>query len=134
MKKLRTIDLLNKILNKEKVGTQYKNTYNGEILDTKNSSNINLESLLNPYLQDTNKRIGWFENYLLEEWEEVEEPVTFMDAMVEHFKKHKTIYCLIDSKKYTYPWRGGEYKEMKSNEGGSLCAKEILEGKWYIEP
>lgn len=85
------------------------------------------------FLEDNNP-VSWYgipENY---EWWLVKQPVAFIEALNAHYNQHKTIYCEIDNRRYTYDWLGGEYKEMKSNEAGGICVKEILEGKWYIEP
>lgn len=67
-----------------------------------------------------------------EEWEEVKEPVSFMEA-IKALDVGKAIYCEIDNRKFTYKRPRTYITEIRSEEAGGISVKEILEGKWYIE-
>lgn len=66
------------------------------------------------------------------EWEEVKEPVSFMEA-IKSLDEGKTVYCEVDNRKFTYKQPRTYITEIRSEEAGCISIKEILEGKWYIE-
>lgn len=73
-----------------------------------------------------------------DEWELVREPVSFM-AAIQAFANGKTIRCEWDGLEHEtsiYKPRSFPHDDatLKDQENGSICALEILNGKWYIEP
>jgi hypothetical protein len=71
---------------------------------------------------------------LTDEWELVQQPIPFMEA-VKAYSEGKTIRCEWEGR--TNNWvsiykNGSLYKDMKECDG-PICAKEILNGKWYVE-
>lgn len=68
-----------------------------------------------------------------EEWEKVQEPVDFMEAM-KAYRDDKTIYCLLEDTKYTYnPSDTGRLDTVYDQCNDGLSLEEILDGKWYIK-
>jgi hypothetical protein len=73
------------------------------------------------------------EVFLDTEWELVQQPVSFMEA-VKAYSEGKTIRCEINAEKYIYKPLGEDcYNAVKDDENIAVSAKEILEGRWYVE-
>mgnify|MGYP000915224407 FL=1 len=64
-----------------------------------------------------------------EEWEEVKEPVSFMEA-VEAFDEGEDIYCLLEGEKYVY--RSCNFGLVEEENKTPITPVEILKGEWYI--
>jgi hypothetical protein len=74
------------------------------------------------------------EVFLDTEWELVQQPVSFMEA-VKAYSEGKTIRCEWEGR--TEKWEstyknGSPYCGILENDG-AICAKEILNGVWYVE-
>lgn len=68
-----------------------------------------------------------------EKWTLKQEPVSFMEA-VEAYKNKRNIYCIVDGCRYYYvPIDLDDYYGLIDTTDTAVSAKEILEGKWYIE-
>ncbi|MEQ8198768.1 MAG: hypothetical protein ABRQ27_12290 [Clostridiaceae bacterium] len=66
------------------------------------------------------------------EWELVQEPIEFKKA-VEAFNKGYTIRCELGADEVTRYNPKSSVDFLMDNTGDSICAKEILEGKWFID-
>lgn len=69
---------------------------------------------------------------LLTVFEEVKEPVSFMEA-IKSLDEGKTVYCEVDNRKFTYKQPKHILPKFVQKKLGCISIKEILEGKWYIE-
>ena len=83
----------------------------------------------------------WHGIKLSDEWELVQQPIPFMEA-VKAYSKGKTIRCEIDgvTARYTtnkpYDKCGYGYKltaDGSHDDFYGICTREILEGKWFVE-
>lgn len=69
----------------------------------------------------------------LDNWKEVEQPVTWQEA-IKAWANFKRVRCELDGKTWTY-----DYQLFKSNgilaleDGNAMSPLEITEGKWFIE-
>lgn len=76
--------------------------------------------------------------FINENWELVQQTVTFMEAM-EAYKNKKVIKCKIENREYFYNglYHNFKFEEMTSlrdnKKQGGISVEEILNGTWYIE-
>lgn len=67
-----------------------------------------------------------------EEWELVQEPISFIEA-IKAYSKGKTIKCKLPWMITIYKNQGLHNSPLYDNNGRALSFIEILEGKWHIE-
>jgi hypothetical protein len=87
---------------------------------------INIEG----YADESMRTAGTLDRF---EWELIQPSVSFMEA-VKAYSEGKTIRCEINAEKYIYKPLGEDcYNAVKDDENIAVSAKEILEGRWYVE-
>ncbi|QXE19506.1 hypothetical protein [Clostridium sp. 001] len=62
----------------------------------------------------------------------VDEHVDVMDAL-RAFENGKVIYCLYESKRYSYNLGISSSSKLMDDDYNAISAEEILHGKWFIE-
>lgn len=104
------------------INNKYPNDKNNIIVTVRNGNLV--------FLKET---VGVLAMISLESvYEEVKEPITFMDAM-QLLSEGKTVYCDIEGCRYIYNQPDEKLFELKAMYSGGLSLGEILEGKWYIQ-
>ncbi|MEY8001584.1 hypothetical protein AB8U03_15550 [Clostridium sp. Mt-5] len=143
MKTYRTIDLLNAVYNGKIFKHDFKNAKTGRIITQ--GTDHTKDGIYN---SDQSKCFFWvgsgmnfinvkdmdtplqLEEFLEEEWEEVQEPVSFMEAMTK-CKPIRVEHKMLDRWEYQYA------DDLLQKMGDCLTLKEIKEivehGKWYIK-
>ncbi len=126
MKTYRTIDLLKKAYDGEIFKNKFRNVKTGKEIEQGKTS------LINFFYVDTHENIfNISSNFvtidvnkiLKQEWEEVWEPVTFMEA-AQAYCDGKTIYC---------EYSGCTYDYKPNRDNGCVAFCKIMNADWYIK-
>ena len=140
MKTYRTIDLLKAVYDGKIFKNKFRNVktgemiYQGEGIEGGYKTQFYYVRGINfiPCSLNSSSFRSVFNEFLEEEWEEVQEPVSFTEAIKASYGG-KTIYCILEQEKYVYPPLINEFSTLIDGEHDGLSVAEILCGKWYIK-
>ncbi len=141
MKTYRTIDLLKKAYDGEIFKNRFKNVKTGKEIEQGKISSTNF------FYIDTHENIFNIESnfitidinkILQQEWEEVQEPVDFMEA-VKALDIGNTIYCQVINSFHdkgdvlvTNVYRPNAMNELRNEQGEAPTLWMIVHANWYI--
>jgi hypothetical protein len=130
MKKYKTWEITKALT--ENPNHEFKRVSDGMIFRT--SKQIENGKEVARYISQITSPKGWADCVTLsDEWELIQQPIPFMEA-VKACSEGKTIYCTTkDGSSFTYAHRGGLYGSLEERDGSGLSANEILNGVWYVE-
>lgn len=131
----RTIDLLKAVYDGKIFKNKFKNVETGEII--KQGINKPKTFFNSKGFNFTPTNIGVSNNLIMwlnEKWEEVQEPIGFMEAM-NAYDIGRTVYCKIGQETYTYESKDKNniFDEIEDDKGTHLSLQEVLNGTWYIK-